>query len=191
MPRVQFSFHLAQEIVLPLFSDPSLSDSLSLDVCRTLSISLDCTRCFVLPLSFSFLLIQATWVSRLLFRPSVYGWSCHVSDIQGFECLVSVPSSVQARSTGAVSASWAESGGASLDDTCRAATWSSHTMFVSLYRLVWSTPCGATWVLHFCSLHSCAFCSVTDPFIDSDLFHFGSVQFLVISSRVMAGTRRT
>ena len=42
---------------------------------------------------------------------------------------------VQGRSTRSISSSWAEAGGASMMEICRAATWSTHHTFVSHYQL--------------------------------------------------------
>ncbi|XP_044155489.1 uncharacterized protein LOC122942062 [Bufo gargarizans] len=47
----------------------------------------------------------------------------------------SCPITLRAHSTRAMSATWAEKAGASIDQICRAATWSSSTTFVRHYRL--------------------------------------------------------
>ncbi|XP_071991361.1 uncharacterized protein [Engystomops pustulosus] len=46
-----------------------------------------------------------------------------------------IPAGIRAHSTRAMSTSWAERRGASLDQICRAATWSSSTTFSKHYRL--------------------------------------------------------
>lgn len=107
---------------------------MSLDVRRALLLYLERTRDFrsAQDLLFSVcsggkgkkasLQSVSRWIKQAIFR--------------SYESLfLLLPSNVQARSTRAVSASWAEFGGASIDEICRAATWSSPSMFVSHYRL--------------------------------------------------------
>ncbi|XP_072008159.1 uncharacterized protein [Engystomops pustulosus] len=114
VPKVASRFHKNQEIILPSFyGNPSSSKELewhSLDF-QGKNKGVKASKTTI-----------ARWLKTAIA-------SCYTE--QGKE----VPPNLKAHSTRAISASWAEKRGASLEQICRAATWVSSSTFAKHYRL--------------------------------------------------------
>ncbi|XP_071985295.1 uncharacterized protein [Engystomops pustulosus] len=114
IPKVASGFHKNQEIILPSFyGNPSSSKEVewhSLDF-QGKNKGVKASKTTI-----------ARWLKTAIA-------SCYTE--QGKE----VPPNLKAHSTRAISASWAEKRGASLEQICRAATWVSSSTFAKHYRL--------------------------------------------------------
>ncbi|KAG8573402.1 hypothetical protein GDO81_012391 [Engystomops pustulosus] len=117
IPKVTSRFHRAQEITLPSFCEnPSTSREASWH------------------------LLDGKNKGRKASKTSIARWlklaisTCYTQ--QGKE----IPTDLKAHSTRAMSTSWAEKRGASLEQICKAATWASSSTFIKHYRL--DLPCS-------------------------------------------------
>ncbi|XP_072010847.1 uncharacterized protein [Engystomops pustulosus] len=114
VPKVASGFHKNQEIILPSFyGNPSSSKEVawhSLDF-QGKNKGVKASKTTI-----------ARWLKTAIA-------SCYTE--QGKE----VPPNLKAHSTRAISASWAEKRGASLEQICRVATWASSSTFAKHYRL--------------------------------------------------------
>ncbi|KAG8579202.1 hypothetical protein GDO81_010753 [Engystomops pustulosus] len=138
VPKVVSDFHRNQEIILPSFCEnPSSArerEWSSLDVRRSVLKYLQITEAWRID-SNLFIQFQGKNKGRKASKATIARWlrlaiaSCY--DLQKIQ----IPSGIRAHSTRAMSTSWAERRGASLDQICRAATWSSSTTFSKHYRL--------------------------------------------------------
>ncbi|KAG8566962.1 hypothetical protein GDO81_013445 [Engystomops pustulosus] len=138
VPKVVSDFHRNQEITLPSFyENPSSNDEASwhlLDVRRVVLAYLQATEPWRIDHNL-FIQFQGKNKGRKASKISIARWlksaisTCYT--LQGKE----VPSSLKAHSTRAMSASWAERRGASLEQICKAATWASTSTFIKHYRL--------------------------------------------------------
>ncbi|XP_068094727.1 uncharacterized protein [Hyperolius riggenbachi] len=138
LPKVCTSFHRSQEIFLPSFcQDPSNEKEEHfhcLDVRRCVIQYLEATRSWRKTQA---MLVLFSGVNRgkQASRASIARWIKQTItmayQLQGKE----VPQLIKAHSTRAVSTSWAERAGVSVEQICRAATWSNKNTFVKHYRL--------------------------------------------------------
>ncbi|XP_072004446.1 uncharacterized protein [Engystomops pustulosus] len=138
VPKVVSDFHRNQEITLPSFyENPSSNDEASwhlLDVRRVVLAYLQATEPWRIDHNL-FIQFQGKNKGRKASKISIARWlksaisTCYT--LQGKE----VPSNLKAHSTRAMSASWAERRGASLEQICKAATWASTSTFIKHYRL--------------------------------------------------------
>ncbi|XP_072001077.1 uncharacterized protein [Engystomops pustulosus] len=138
VPKVASRFHKNQEIILPSFyGNPSSSKELewhSLDVRRSVLEYLKATKPWRKDHNL-FVQFQGKNKGVKASKTTIARWlktaiaSCYTE--QGKE----VPPNLKAHSTRAISASWAEKRGASLEQICRAATWVSSSTFAKHYRL--------------------------------------------------------
>ncbi|XP_071996603.1 uncharacterized protein [Engystomops pustulosus] len=138
VPKVASRFHKIQEIILPSFyGNPSSSKELewhSLDVRRSVLEYLKVTKSWRKDHNL-FVQFQGKNKGVKASKTTIARWlktaiaSCYTE--QGKE----VPPNLKAHSTRAISASWAEKRGASLEQICRAATWASSSTFAKHYRL--------------------------------------------------------
>lgn len=138
LPKVVSAFHRNEEVVLPSFcSSPSSAGERvfhTLDVRRTL---------------IEYLHRSSQWrKSRSLFvqfagpqkgskasKNSIARWIKQAIQLAYSKANMQVPKQLKAHSTRAVSTSWAEFQSASVDQICKAATWSSQSTFFRHYRL--------------------------------------------------------
>ncbi|XP_068133643.1 uncharacterized protein [Hyperolius riggenbachi] len=138
LPKVCSRFHRSQEIYLPSFCNEPSNDKERRLHC------LDVRRCVI-----KYLEVTKPWrKSQALFvlfsginrggqasKATIARWIRQAIVLayqsQGKE----IPSIVRAHSTRSISASWAEKAGVSIDQICRAATWSNRNTFVKHYKL--------------------------------------------------------
>ncbi|XP_068111872.1 uncharacterized protein [Hyperolius riggenbachi] len=138
LPKVVSSFHRNQEIYIPSFCENPTNDKEerlhSLDVRRCLLHYLERTNSWRKSDAI-FVLFAGRSRGNKASKTTLARWikQAIVSayQVQG----KTLTSSVRAHSTRGISTSWAERAGASIDQICRAATWSSHNTFVKHYRL--------------------------------------------------------
>ncbi|XP_071978779.1 uncharacterized protein [Engystomops pustulosus] len=138
VPKVVSKFHRDQEITLPSFcEDPSSNEEASwhlLDVRRVVLAYLQATEPWRRDHNL-FIQFQGKNKGKKASKTSIARWlklaisTCYT--LQGKE----VPTNLRAHSTRAMSASWAERRGASLEQICKAATWASPSTFIKHYRL--------------------------------------------------------
>ncbi|KAG8573399.1 hypothetical protein GDO81_012391 [Engystomops pustulosus] len=143
IPKVTSRFHRAQEITLPSFCEnPSTSREASwhlLDVRRIVLAYIKATESWRLDNNL-FIQFQGKNKGRKASKTSIARWlklaisTCYTQ--QGKE----IPTDLKAHSTRAMSTSWAEKRGASLEQICKAATWASSSTFIKHYRL--DLPCS-------------------------------------------------
>ncbi|XP_072010038.1 uncharacterized protein [Engystomops pustulosus] len=143
IPKVTSRFHRAQEITLPSFCEnPSTSREASwhlLDVRRIVLAYIKATESWRLDNNL-FIQFQGKNKGRKASKTSIARWlklaisTCYTQ--QGKE----TPTDLKAHSTRAMSTSWAEKRGASLEQICKAATWASSSTFIKHYRL--DLPCS-------------------------------------------------
>ncbi|XP_040203676.1 uncharacterized protein LOC120935688 [Rana temporaria] len=137
LPKVASKFHRSQEVVLPSFcSNPSGEREFkfsTLDV-RCILQYLELTRGFRKSDSL-FVLFSGTRKGQKASRRTIARWLRLVIgqaySLTGRE----VPTGIKAHSTRAVATSQAERAGATPDQICKAATWSSYATFVKHYRV--------------------------------------------------------
>ncbi|XP_071989492.1 uncharacterized protein [Engystomops pustulosus] len=143
IPKVASRFHRSQEITLPSFCEnPSSSKEASwhlLDVRRIVLAYLQATEPWRIDNNL-FIQFQGKNKGKRASKTSIARWlklaisTCYT--MQGKE----VPTNLKAHSTRAMSTSWAEKRGASLEQICKAATWASPSTFIKHYRL--DLPCS-------------------------------------------------
>ncbi|XP_040179758.1 uncharacterized protein LOC120913681 [Rana temporaria] len=138
LPKVASKFHRSQEVVLPSFcSNPSGEREFkfsTLDVRRCILQYLELTRAFRKSDSL-FVLFSGTRKGQKASRRTIARWLRLVIgqaySLSGRE----VPTGIKAHSTRAVATSQAERAGATPDQICKAATWSSYATFIKHYRV--------------------------------------------------------
>ncbi|XP_071996791.1 uncharacterized protein [Engystomops pustulosus] len=135
---VSSSFHLSQEIILPTFcrnpKTPKEEEWHSLDVRRILLFYLETTRQWRRD---SNILLQFSGKNKgtRASKSTIARWIKTVIKNAYVAQNMSIPETIRAHSTRAMATSWAEKRGASINEICRAATWSSQMTFVKHYRL--------------------------------------------------------
>ncbi|KAG8597254.1 hypothetical protein GDO81_002223 [Engystomops pustulosus] len=137
-PKVASSFHRNQEIILPSFcQNPKHAKEQEwhkLDVRRYLLHYLEVTKSWRKDNN---ILLQFKGKSkgRKASKASIARWIRTVIKEAYDANNLDISGTIRAHSTRGVAASWAEKRGASLEDICRAATWSTHLTFAKHYRL--------------------------------------------------------
>lgn len=138
LPKVVSSFHKSQEIILPSFCEAGSSHRErtfhSLDVRRTLICYLDRSREYRKSRSL-FLQFAGPGKGNKASKGTIARWIRQTIEMAYSSAKIPVPEGLKAHSTRAVSTSWAERQAASVDQICRAATWSSPHTFFRHYRL--------------------------------------------------------
>ncbi|XP_068103054.1 uncharacterized protein [Hyperolius riggenbachi] len=138
LPKVSSKFHRSQEIFLPSFcNNPSNQKENKLH-------SLDVRRCVIEYLQRSkswrksnalLVLFAGKFRGKQASRPTIARWIKQAIALSYFHQGKQLVSTIRAHSTRAVSTSWAERAGATIEQICKAATWSSHNTFVKHYKL--------------------------------------------------------
>ncbi|XP_040197924.1 uncharacterized protein LOC120930813 [Rana temporaria] len=137
LPKVASTFHRSQDIVLPSFCSSPQGDQEKkfsfLDVRRTLLAYLEVTKTFR-KTDALFVLFSGTHKGKGASKATLARWIKQA--ISESYKIREVPTPfVTAHSTRALAASWAERAGASPEQICKAATWSSYSTFIKHYRL--------------------------------------------------------
>ncbi|XP_068101500.1 uncharacterized protein [Hyperolius riggenbachi] len=138
LPKVVSSFHRNQEIYIPSFCENPTNDKEKrlhlLDVRRSLLQYLERSNSWRKS-DAMFVLFAGKTKGNRASKTTLARWIKQAIvaayQVQG----KTLTSSVRAHSTRGISTSWAERAGASIEQICRAATWSSHNTFVKHYRL--------------------------------------------------------
>ncbi|KAG8575970.1 hypothetical protein GDO81_009723 [Engystomops pustulosus] len=136
--KVSSDFHRNQEIILPSFcqepKNPKEMAWHSLDVRRALLQYLKQTESWRQDHN---ILLQygGRNKGKKASKASIARWIQSVIRAAYATQQLEIPGKVKAHSTRAMAASWAEKRGASIEEICRAATWSSHMTFAKHYRL--------------------------------------------------------
>ncbi|XP_071990832.1 uncharacterized protein [Engystomops pustulosus] len=138
LPKIVSNFHRNQEIILPTFchhpKNPVEEKWHLLDVRRTVLKYLEASNPWRKDLNL-FVQFAGRNKGKKASKATIGRWitdtikECY--KIKG----VPLPLSVKAHSTRAMSTSWAEKGGASIEEICKAATWSTNVTFAKHYRL--------------------------------------------------------
>ncbi|XP_071996906.1 uncharacterized protein [Engystomops pustulosus] len=138
LPKIVSNFHRNQEIILPTFchhpKNPVEEKWHLLDVRRTVLKYLEASNPWRKDLNL-FVQFAGRNKGKKASKATIGRWitdtikECY--KIKG----VPLPLSVKAHSTRALSTSWAERGGASIEEICKAATWSTNVTFAKHYRL--------------------------------------------------------
>ncbi|XP_069812238.1 uncharacterized protein [Dendropsophus ebraccatus] len=138
LPKVVSDFHRSQEVILPSFCiNPSNDREASfhcLDVRRAIIHYLEVTKDWRIDNNI-LITFQGKNKGRAATSQTISRWikqaikECY--RVSGRE----LPNSITAHSTRSVSTSWAERAAVSIEDICRAATWSSPHTFFRHYRL--------------------------------------------------------
>ncbi|XP_044128693.1 uncharacterized protein LOC122922220 isoform X1 [Bufo gargarizans] len=148
LPKVASDRNRGQEILLPsFFNNPKDQEEEQfhfLDVRRTVIRYLEATRDFRKSDS---LLVQFAGRNKgsRASKSSIARWIKDTITLCYKNQNLDPPSNIRAHSTRAVSTTFAERAGASLDDICRAASWSSIHTFVKHYRLDLSGTSGLSF----------------------------------------------
>ncbi|XP_040195283.1 uncharacterized protein LOC120928241 [Rana temporaria] len=137
LPKVASTFHRSQDSVLPSFCSSPQGDQEKkfsfLDVRRTLLAYLEVTKTFR-KTDALFVLFSGTHKGKGASKATLARWIKQA--ISESYKIREVPTPfVTAHSTRALAASWAERAGASPEQICKAATWSSYSTFIKHYRL--------------------------------------------------------
>lgn len=138
LPKVVSPFHKAQEVVLPSFCDSPSSEGEktfhSLDVRRSLLEYL--SRCSEWRKDRAlFIQFGGTQKGKKASKNSIARWIRQAIQLAYQVSGMESPIGLKAHSTRALSTSWAEFHEASVEQICRAATWSSRNTFFRHYRL--------------------------------------------------------
>ncbi|XP_068128360.1 uncharacterized protein [Hyperolius riggenbachi] len=138
LPKVVSKFHRSQEIFLPSFCNNPTNEKEKklhcLDVRRTVLGYLDRSKQWRKSDAL-FVLFGGRFKGKQASKSTIARWIRQTIALAYSQQGKLLPSSIKAHSTRAVSASWAEKAGASIEQICRAATWSSQNTFVRHYRL--------------------------------------------------------
>ncbi|XP_068113785.1 uncharacterized protein [Hyperolius riggenbachi] len=138
LPKVTSKFHRSQEIFLPSFCDKPTNEKERKLHC------LDVRRCILHYLERTaswrrsdalLVLFAGKFKGRQASKTSIARWIRQTITAAYQTQGRPLPTSIKAHSTRSVSTSWAERAGASIEQICRAATWSSQNTFVKHYRL--------------------------------------------------------
>ncbi|XP_071967906.1 uncharacterized protein [Engystomops pustulosus] len=138
LPKVVSNFHRNQEIILPSFcSNPTSSREAewhTLDVRRMVLKYLQSTEEWRVDNNL-FIQFQGPNKGKKASKITIARWlKMAISKCYNLQNKP-VPLNIKAHSTRAMSTSWAERRGATLDQICRAATWASQNTFIKHYRL--------------------------------------------------------
>lgn len=143
LPKVVSSFHRDQEIILPSFCEGASSSGErtfhSLDVRRAVIEYLDASKGWRKSGSL-FLQFSGIGKGEKASKSSIARWIKQVIQLAYSSAGVPIPAQLKAHSTRAMAASWAERQAASVEQICKAATWSSPNTFFRHYRLNVSDP---------------------------------------------------
>ena len=138
LPKVASTRNRSQEIVLPTFCpNPSGDKEESfhyLDVRRVLIHYLEVTKEFRSSNSL-FVLFSGNKKGRQASKGSIARWLRSAISEAYSQMKLSPPQGIRAHSTRALATTWAEKAGATPDQICKAATWSSYFTFARPYRL--------------------------------------------------------
>lgn len=131
-------FHRTQEIILPTFcplpSGAGEEAFHTLDVRRCLLKYLERTK-EIRKSSSLFVLMEGTHKGGKASKSTLGRWLKQAIKEAYISLGLEPPEGVLPHSTRAVAASWAERAGASPEQICKAATWSSFSTFIRHYRL--------------------------------------------------------
>ena len=142
LPKVATKFHRSQEVVLPSFcADPKNEKEATfhcLDVRRCLLIYLERVSEFR---NSPHLLVNFSGQKKgqQATKASISRWIRQAISLSYTLAGRPVPV-IKAHSTRSLAASWAERAGASIEQICKAATWSSQNTFVRHYRVELLSP---------------------------------------------------
>ncbi|XP_077137578.1 uncharacterized protein LOC143803684 [Ranitomeya variabilis] len=138
LPKVVSKFHRLQEINLPTFCpNPKNPKELKLH-------TLDVKRCLLKYISLTdpwkkdnslFISYQGVRKGFRVSKNTLGRWIREAISLAYSAGGLQVPEGVRAHSTRAMATSWAERSEVSIEDICKAATWSSPTTFFNHYRL--------------------------------------------------------
>ncbi|XP_073451221.1 uncharacterized protein [Aquarana catesbeiana] len=138
LPKVASKFHRGQEIVLPSFCpNPSKEQEVkfhSLDVRRCVLHYLEATK-DIRKTDSLFILISGARKGQKATRRTIARWLKEAIEQAYRLGGMQVPEGIRAHSTRAMAASQAERAGATPEQICKAATWSSFATFVRHYRV--------------------------------------------------------
>lgn len=138
LPKVVSSFHRDQEIILPSFCEAASSSRErtfhALDVRRTLIEYLARTQDWRNTNSL-FLQFSGAGKGNRATKGTIARWVRQTIEMAYSSSGIPVPGTLKAHSTRAMSTSWAERQAASVEQICKAATWSSAHTFFRHYRL--------------------------------------------------------
>ncbi|XP_069828720.1 uncharacterized protein [Dendropsophus ebraccatus] len=138
LPKVVSNFHRSQDIILPSFCDPPKNDQEicfhTLDVRRAVLTYLQNTKTWRIDANL-FLQFQGPNRGKKASKASISRWMKSAIAEAYKASNREVPKALKAHSTRAMSVSWAEKSAASLEQICRAATWSSPHTFYRHYKL--------------------------------------------------------
>ncbi|XP_071969993.1 uncharacterized protein [Engystomops pustulosus] len=138
VPKVCTAFHRNQEVVLPSFcQNPRAAKEISwhsLDVRRIVLRYMEVSKSWRKD-SNILLQFQGKNKGKKASKSSLSRWIKTVIK-EAYEALrMAVPDTIKAHSTRAMATSWAERRGATIEQICKAATWSSSLTFAKHYRL--------------------------------------------------------
>ncbi|KAG8548297.1 hypothetical protein GDO81_025858 [Engystomops pustulosus] len=138
VPKVCTAFHRNQEVVLPSFcQNPRAAKEISwhsLDVRRVVLRYMEVSKNWRKD-SNILLQFQGKNKGKKASKSSLSRWIKTVIK-EAYEALeMAVPDTIKAHSTRAMATSWAERRGATIEQICKAATWSSSLTFAKHYRL--------------------------------------------------------
>ncbi|XP_068121256.1 uncharacterized protein [Hyperolius riggenbachi] len=138
LPKVVSKFHRSQEIFLPSFcNNPSNQKEQKLhclDVRRCVLEYLQRTKSWRTSNAL-LVLFAGKFRGKQASKSTIARWIKQAISLSYAQQGKQLTSAVRAHSTRAVSTSWAERAGASVEQICKAATWSSQNTFVRHYRL--------------------------------------------------------
>ena len=142
LPKVISRFHREQEIILPSFCpNPSREQEVkfhSLDVRRCVLHYLEVTKTLRKTDSL-FILHSGARQGHRATRRTIARWLKEAIEKAYSLGGIPIPEGIKAHSTRSMAASQAERAGATPEQTCKAATWSSFATFVRHYRVdLWS-----------------------------------------------------
>ncbi|XP_068101601.1 uncharacterized protein [Hyperolius riggenbachi] len=138
LPKVSSLFHRSQDVIIPSFCDPPTNQKEAkfnkLDVRRILLSYLETTKSFRRS-NHLFVAFAGSRKGLQVSKNTIARWIREIITLAYTNSGQSIPQSVNAHSTRSLATSWAERSGASLEQICKAATWSSHQTFVRHYRV--------------------------------------------------------
>ncbi|XP_069820996.1 uncharacterized protein [Dendropsophus ebraccatus] len=138
LPKVVSSFHQSQDIILPSFCSSPKNDLErkfhTWDVRRSIIQYLDVCSTWRKEQSL-FIQFQGKNKGRKVSKSVLARWIRNAIEQSYILQNLTSPLRIRAHSTRAVSTTWAERASASIDQICRAATWSSPHTFTKHYRL--------------------------------------------------------
>ncbi|XP_069613359.1 uncharacterized protein [Ranitomeya imitator] len=138
LPKVASKFHRVQEVVLPSFCSNPTNDKERKFHC------LDVRRCLLRYITVSdswkkdnslFVAYQGVRKGLRVSKNTLARWIREAISLAYTAGGNEVPDGIKAHSTRAMASSWAERSEVSIEDICKAATWSSPSTFLRHYRL--------------------------------------------------------